>query len=153
MSSNVWIAGVGMIPFKKPGQSRSPPSWAPPNGPSSTTNPVIPLVSLVSPWRPAWYSASNGRAHEVTSATVFSVSTSSASPICPNRPAARPAPKSMKTAIPFAVADSHTEPSRDMPAITRTPAASPSPGPTASSGHQPPVAPVIRTAAVYMRST
>ena len=79
-------------------------------------------------------------------AIVCSVCEFSASPIEPSRPASRPAPKSMSTAIPFAVAERKTEPSSDerrddddRRGQARAPA------PTGSVGHQSPIAPVITT--------
>ena len=54
----------------------------------------------------------------------------------------------MNTAIPLAVADRKIEPSRDSAAIRITPAIRATPGPTGSSGHQPPETPVITIAAV-----
>ena len=81
-------------------------------------------------------------------ATSSSVSTLSASPIWPSRPAARPAPKSMKTAMPLAVEVRKTDPRSDSAAITSTATTSPSPGSTGLSGHQPPLMPVIRSDSV-----
>ena len=53
----------------------------------------------------------------------------------------------MKTAIPFAVPDSTTEPSSESAITTSTPPASSTPGQTIRSGHQWPVTPVIDIAA------
>ncbi len=49
--------------------------------------------------------------------------------------------------MPLAVDDRNTEPSSESAAITTTPAISPSPGATGWSGHQPPAAAVISSAA------
>ena len=51
----------------------------------------------------------------------------SASPIWPSSPAASPAPKTMKTAMPFAVVERKTEPSSESAETTTTPAASAEP--------------------------
>ena len=61
-------------------------------------------------------------------------------------PAVRPAPKSMKTAIPFAVAASTIEPASESAARIATPAASVSSGISVRSGHQPPSASVSTNA-------
>ena len=66
-----------------------------------------------------------------------------ASPIWPRSPPTRPAPKSMNTAIPFAVEERNTEPSRLSAATITTATASPSAGCQNRSGHQPPAQYVI----------
>ena len=71
----------------------------------------------------------------------------SACPIVPSSPATRPAPKIMKTAIPFAVDDRKTEPRSDSPATRATAHASVTPGQAIRSGHQWPTRPVIVIAA------
>ena len=71
----------------------------------------------------------------------------SACPIDASSPATRPPPKSMKTAMPFAVAESTIEPSSDSAITITTPPASSSPGHMIRSGHQCPVSPVITIAA------
>jgi hypothetical protein len=80
-------------------------------------------------------------------ATLASESDESASPIWPSSPATSPAPNTMKTAIPLAVADRKTEPASDTAAMMATASASPSAGTTMRSGHQPPVMRVITAVA------
>src|SRR3954451_19299766 len=65
----------------------------------------------------------------------LSVSDPIPSPIWPSSPATNPAPKTMNTAIPFAVDDRNTEPSSDTAATTTIPATSPTPA------HPPPPRP------------
>jgi hypothetical protein len=55
--------------------------------------------------------------------------------------------------MPFAVDDRKIDPRIDSAAITTTASTSPTPGPMTRSGHQSPVIPVIRTAAVYTKAT
>ena len=68
------------------------------------------------------------------------------SPIWPISPATRPAPKTMKTAIPFAVEDRTTEPASDSAHRIATAAASSIAGSSTRSGHQPPATQVITAA-------
>ena len=77
----------------------------------------------------------------------------SAEPIWPSSPAIRPAPKTMKTAIPFAVGVRKTEPSSETAPITSTPPASSMAGITTRSGAQLPFSCVMRTDAAYTRRT
>ena len=79
--------------------------------------------------------------------TCSSVSDDSASAIWPSRPAVNPAPKSMKTAIPFAVLDRTTDPASDSAAITATPAASSSAGTSSGPATSRRRRPVITAAA------
>ena len=53
----------------------------------------------------------------------------------------------MKTAIPLAVAEKNTDPRSESAATTATAPASPRPGVTTRSGHQPPATPVMTIAA------
>ena len=76
-----------------------------------------------------------------------SVREPSASPIWPSSPAVSPAPNSMKTAIPLALAESSTEPASESAESTATAAASISAGATVRSGHQSLNAHVITVAA------
>jgi hypothetical protein len=59
-----------------------------------------------------------------------------------------PEPKTMKTAIPLAVAERNTEPSSEIAATMETPTASSSAGSTIRSGHQWPISPVTSISAV-----
>ena len=56
----------------------------------------------------------------------------------PSSPATRPAPKTMNTAIPFAIELRNTDPSSDTAATIATPPASSNPGVTMRSGHHDP---------------
>ena len=78
----------------------------------------------------------------MTFETSSSVSDPIASAIWPSRPAVSPAPKSMKTAIPFAVEASTTEPASESAAMIATPRPSAASGASVRSGHQPPSASV-----------
>jgi hypothetical protein len=68
-------------------------------------------------------------------------------PIWARRPAVRPAPKIMKTTIPWAVTGKRTESSREIAAMIETARARASAGPSRWSGDQSPVAIVIAQAA------
>ena len=96
--------------------------------------------------RALWYSPSKGSAYAPMSPIRESVSESIPSPICPIRPATRPAPKTMNTAMPLAVAVIATEPSTEIAAMSTTAPASESAGSTTRLGHQPVNAPVISRA-------
>ena len=85
--------------------------------------------------------------------TRSSVLEPSASPICPSSPAVSPAPNAMKTAMPFAVEASTTDPASDSAATTATASASSIAGTTTRSGHQPLNAHVSTTVAKKMTTT
>ena len=53
----------------------------------------------------------------------------------------------MNTAMPFAVEERKIEPNSEIAAITITATTSPNPAPMLRSGHQPPLIPVMSTAA------
>ena len=70
----------------------------------------------------------------------------SASPIVPSSPETSPAPNTISTPMPFAVAVRNTEPSSEIAATTATASAIRSPDATGWSGHQSPITPVTTTA-------
>jgi hypothetical protein len=74
-------------------------------------------------------------------------------PIVPSSPAVRPAPNSMKTAIPFAVEERTMEPRIERAITITTPPASSSPGATFDAGVQCPVTSMIVSAIPYTAST
>ncbi len=65
----------------------------------------------------------------------------------------RPEPKAMKIAIPLAVLASMTEPASDSAVMTSTASTSCAAGSSGLPGHQPPIAPVIASAAKKTAST
>ena len=128
------------------GTSSGPASCEPPSGPSWTIAPVTPGTSATRTRSASRYSASKGSSHDDVFAIVCSVFEFRASPTEPSSPPSSPAPKTIRTAIPFALAERKIEPRSASAATTTTAAARRTPAPTGSLGHQSPNTPVTTTA-------